>query len=73
MIQLLKNMTNAQILVGQNGRIVIIASNLETENLVERAIQKIEAEAHTSGLTDRIREFLEKEKAKLSERSEENE
>ena len=73
MIQLLKNMTNAQILVGQNGRIVIIAFNLKTENLVERAIRKIEAEAHTSGLTDRIREFLEQEKMKLSERSEEDE
>jgi exosome complex component RRP4 len=73
MIQLLKNMTNAQILVGQNGRIVIIASKLETENLVERAIRKIEAEAHTSGLTDRIREYLENEKMKLSQRSEEDE
>ncbi|MFX0122884.1 MAG: exosome complex RNA-binding protein Rrp4 [Candidatus Hodarchaeota archaeon] len=73
MIQLLKNMTNAQILVGQNGRMVIIAFNLETESLVELAIRKIEAEAHTSGLTDRIREYLEKEKIKLSGRSEEDE
>ena len=73
MIQLLKNMTNAQIVVGQNGRIVINAYNLETENLLERAIRKIESEAHTSGLTDRIREFLEKEKKMLSQRSEEDE
>ncbi len=73
MIQLLKNMTNAQIVVGQNGRIIINAYNLETENLVERAIRKIESEAHTSGLTDRIREFLEKEKKGLSKRSEEDE
>ncbi len=72
MIQLLKNMTNTQIVVGQNGRIIITAHNLEIENLVERAIRKIEAEAHTSGLTDRIREFLEKEKIKLSERSDED-
>ncbi len=66
MIQLLKNMTNAQITVGQNGRIIISANNLKAENLVKRAIRKIEAEAHTSGLTDRIREFLEKEKTKNS-------
>jgi len=66
MIQLLKNMTNAQIIVGQNGRIIISANNLKAENLVKRAIRKIEAEAHTSGLTDRIREFLEKEKTKNS-------
>ena len=65
MIQLLKNMTNSQIEVGQNGRIIIIAYNLEIENLVECAIRKIEAEAHTSGLTDRIREFLEKRKDKI--------
>ncbi|MFX1285159.1 MAG: exosome complex RNA-binding protein Rrp4 [Promethearchaeota archaeon] len=73
MIQLLKNMTNSQIVVGQNGRIIIAANNLKTENLVERAIRKIEAEAHTSGLTDRVREFLEKEKSILSGRSDEDE
>ena len=65
MIQLLKNMTNAQIIVGQNGRIVVSAPNLETENLVIKAINKIELEAHTTGLTDRIRIFLEEEKSKL--------
>ncbi len=62
MIQLLKNMTNAQILVGQNGRIVVSANNAATESLVIAAIQKIETEAHTSGLTDRIREYLEEKK-----------
>lgn len=61
MIQLLKNMTNAQIIVGQNGRIVVSAKNLEIENFVISAIRKIETEAHTSGLTDRIREYLEEE------------
>ena len=65
MIQLLKNMTNAQIIVGQNGRIVVSANNVETENYVISAIRKIEAEAHTSGLTDRIREYLEDEIKKL--------
>jgi exosome complex component RRP4 len=65
MIQLLKNMTNAQILVGQNGRIIVSANNVATENIVIAAIQKIEAEAHTSGLTDRIREYLEEEKKKV--------
>ncbi|MHA2244929.1 MAG: exosome complex RNA-binding protein Rrp4 [Candidatus Hodarchaeales archaeon] len=73
MIQLLKNMTNTQIIVGQNGWIVLSANNLKMENLIERAIRKIETEAHTSGLTDRVCEFLEKEKIKLSERSEEDE
>lgn len=65
MIQLLKNMTNAQITVGQNGRIVVSANNVQIENIVISAIRKIEAEAHTSGLTDRIREYLEDEIKKL--------
>jgi exosome complex component RRP4 len=65
----LKNMTSTSLIVGQNGRIVVIAPNLQIENLVERAIRKIELEAHTSGLTDRIRDFLEEEQSKLSERS----
>ncbi|MHA2054598.1 MAG: exosome complex RNA-binding protein Rrp4 [Candidatus Hodarchaeales archaeon] len=65
MIQLLKNMTNAQIIVGQNGRIVISAANIGIENLVIKAIHKIETEAHTTGLTDRIRVYLEEEKLKL--------
>jgi exosome complex component RRP4 len=59
MIQLLKNMTNAQLNIGQNGRIVVSANDVKTENMVIDAIRKIEAEAHTSGLTDRIREYLE--------------
>ena len=52
-------MTNAQLNIGQNGRIVVSANDVQTENLVIDAIRKIEAEAHTSGLTDRIREYLE--------------
>jgi exosome complex component RRP4 len=69
MIQLLKNMTNTSITVGQNGRIIIATQNILMENLIERAIRKIEEEAHTSGLTDRIRDFLEIEKTKLLEGS----
>ena len=68
MIQLLKNMTGSQIDVGQNGRIVILVKRIEIENLIVRSIRKIEAEAHTSGLTDRIREYIENEKERLSER-----
>jgi len=70
MIQLLKNMTNSHILVGQNGRIVVKADNFYIEDLVIRAIRKIEFEAHTSGLTDRIREFLEEEKLRVKNKGE---
>jgi exosome complex RNA-binding protein Rrp4 len=38
----------------------------EMEDIVEKAIDIINREAHTSGLTDRIKEFLEAEREKIS-------
>lgn len=73
MIQLLKNMTGGQLLVGQNGRVIIAARNARIENLLEQAIRKIEAEAHTTGLTDRVHEFLKTEMSKIIERSDTDE
>jgi exosome complex component RRP4 len=73
MIQLLKNMTGGKLLVGQNGRIIVSASDARTEIILEQAIRKIEAEAHTTGLTDRIHEFLETEMSKTIEKSDTNE
>lgn len=61
MISLLKNSLNINIFVGKNGRIWISGKETD-EDLAVRAIKKIEQEAHTSGLTDRITKFLEEEK-----------
>lgn len=61
MISLLKNTLNINIFVGKNGRIWISGKESD-EDLAVRAIKKIEQEAHTSGLTDRITKFLEEEK-----------
>lgn len=58
MISMLKKDSGCQIYVGQNGRIWISGKNREDEALVAGAIKKIEAEAHTTGLTDRIHEYL---------------
>lgn len=58
MISLIKDMTKSQIYVGQNGRIVINAPDFETENLIIEIFNKIEAEAHISGLTDRVKEMI---------------
>lgn len=57
MIQMIKNMTNTRIFVGQNGRIWLDG---EIENIVFaiRAIKMIEENAHTSRLTERIKEYL---------------
>jgi len=59
MVQMLKDLTGCRITVGQNGRIWISGEN---SNLAIEAIKKIEREAHTSGLTDKIRAMLESKK-----------
>ena len=62
MIGMLKQETGCQITVGQNGLILIGGKTPEDEHLVLTAIRKIEQEAHTTGLTDRITEMIRKEK-----------
>ncbi len=59
MIQLLKDHTNCRIYVGQNGNIWISGSP-EGIITVVKAIRMIEREAHTFGLTDRVKEYLER-------------
>ena len=63
MINMLTEESGCDITVGVNGRIHINCDNPHIEDIVTLAIKKIEAEAHTSGLTDRVRTFL---KDKLS-------
>lgn len=58
MIDLLMKGTGSEILVGRNGRIWVKGGN---SALAVQAILMIEREAHTSGLTDRITEFLRQE------------
>lgn len=61
MISLIKNATNCKIIVGQNGLIWISGEDLNKEMIAASAILKIEQEAHISGLTDKISEFLQQE------------
>ncbi|MFH1424167.1 MAG: exosome complex RNA-binding protein Rrp4 [archaeon] len=56
MVQLLKNLSGCKVIVGQNGRVWVSGENTD---LVIEAVRLIEREAHTSGLTDKIKEFLE--------------
>jgi len=55
MVMLIKEKTNTDIYVGRNGRIWLKGGDIDK---AKRAILKIEKEAHTDGLTDRITEFL---------------
>ncbi len=65
MINMLKRETGCKITVGQNGLILIECKGPEEERLVSMAIYKIEQEAHTSGLTDRVVEMIRKEKERM--------
>jgi exosome complex component RRP4 len=60
MIAMLKTMTNCQITVGQNGVVLVWGKTPENERLAVEAIYMIEREAHTRGLTDRIRDMINK-------------
>lgn len=59
MISTIKHYTNCKMIVGQNGRVWFKGNTFDDEFLVLQAIEKISKEAHTTGLTDRIKEFLE--------------
>lgn len=64
MISMLKDETKCNIVVGLNGRIWIKGPTGDLEEIATLAIKKIERETHTTGLTDRVREFIIEEKSK---------
>jgi exosome complex component RRP4 len=61
MIDLIKRYLNVRIFIGRNGRIWLNGETKSTKLAIE-AIRQIEAEAHTKGLTNRIKEWLEANK-----------
>ncbi len=70
MIDMIEKEIGAQIEIGQNGIIWISARTIEDEILVEKVTWMIEREAHTTGLTDRVREFIRNEKQKRGTKNE---
>lgn len=66
MISMLKKDLNVSIFVGQNGRIWLKGDEKRVD-LAIRTLFKIEREAHTSGLTDKIKEYISKELEQLSD------
>ena len=58
MIQMLKNLSDCRITVGQNGRIWIDGEG-ESAEAVAAAIKMIEEEAQSHNLTEKVKEFLE--------------
>ncbi len=70
MISMIKQETDCQIILGLNGVILVTGKTPENEELAMMAIRKIEEESHTSGLTDRITQFLKEQKVKPEEKVE---
>lgn len=62
MVSLIKEATNCKLSVGQNGIVWISGEEPKKEDLAIEAIRKIEDESHTQGLTDKMKEFLDKRK-----------
>ncbi len=55
MVNMLKTKTGCMIFIGRNGRVWLKGDSSE---VLKKAIKKIEKEAHTSGLTERIEKYL---------------
>jgi len=62
MVGMIKRETGCQLTIGQNGWILITGRSPKDERLAVMALRKIEAESHTSGLTDRVTEMIKKER-----------
>lgn len=59
MIQMIKNMTDCRVFVGQNG-MIWIEGELDNILVASKAIEMIDEEAQASNLTDRVKEYLER-------------
>jgi exosome complex component RRP4 len=62
MVGMIKKETGCQLTIGQNGWILISGRSPNAERLAILALQKIEAESHTSGLTDQVNALIKKER-----------
>jgi len=58
MLEVLTSETGCEVIVGQNGRILIRCASSAQEDALTEAINVIQAESHTKGLTERIRKLL---------------
>jgi exosome complex component RRP4 len=59
MITMLKKETGTDIIPGQNGVILATGGSPDQERIAVEALYMIEREAHTSGLTDRVKAMIE--------------
>ena len=72
MVSMIKDYTKCKIMVGQNG-LIWIDGEPEMEHLAVQTIKKIEEESHISGLTDKIKQFLEEKITELNKKKDKKE
>lgn len=58
MVTMILKETGCRLTIGENGRILIYCGDRGDEELVVSIIRKIEREAHTTGLTNRIHDYI---------------
>lgn len=66
MVSMIKRATDCRVIVGQNG-VAWVSGAPEMEMIAINTIRMIEEKSHTSGLTERVKEFLEKATGKTIE------
>jgi len=72
MINLIKKESDCNITVGQNGLIWIKGDKIEDELLVKKAIMFVNEKSFTSGLTDEVKKWFEKERTKNKNKKDKN-
>lgn len=68
MVTMIKEVTGCKITVGQNG-LIWIDGEPNMELIAVNTIKKIAEESHLSGLTDKIKQYLDKETKKIVEKA----
>ncbi|MFX0069161.1 MAG: exosome complex RNA-binding protein Rrp4 [Promethearchaeota archaeon] len=68
MIKMIKDQLGQRIRIGQNGLVWFSSSKPEDAKLFIQIVRLIEHESHTSGLTDRIKNMIEKERGKKNDK-----
>jgi len=58
MVMLIKEKTNCEIVVGQNGLVWISGNTPEEEYRAEQAVKMIAQKSHVEGLTEKVEQFL---------------
>ena len=68
MVNSIKEETGCSVIVGQNGVIWIKGNSVEDELLAKKAIELIAKRPFIEGLTEKVKEFLIKEKSKIKKK-----